>query len=194
MENTHIIAAIAAIALAGALAAGFLVPAYNRFVSMRNRTDQAFATVDVMLKRRYDLLPNLVACVKGYLNHERETLLDVTDLRSKAMAGGLSQEETLDLGKKAGGHLARIMVAVEGYPQLRASEDFVQLQRSLNEIEEQLAAARRAFNAAVTEFNNAVQMFPGNLLAGIFGFKLRRLFEASELERTTQDVRAMLKT
>ena len=146
-----------------------------------------------MLKRRYDLVPNLVACVTGYLNHERNALAEITTLRIKATGRGLSQDDALDIGGQAGRHLSRIMVAVEAYPQLRASENFLQLQRSLNEVEEQLAAARRSFNAAVTEYNNAVQMFPGNLVARIFGFRLRRLFEVAEPERPAQDVHAMLK-
>jgi LemA protein len=192
--NPSIVIAILVMAFAGALVVGLLVPAYNRFVALRNRADQAFATVDVMLKRRYDLVPNLVACVTGSLKHERETLAEVTALRTKAMASGLSQDDTLDFGRQAGRHLSRIMVAVEGYPQLRASENFLQLQRSLNEVEEQLAAARRAFNAAITEYNNAVLMFPGNVVARIFGFTLRRLFEAGEPERAAPDVHATLKT
>lgn len=188
MGHLNIVIAILVMVLAAALVVGLLVPAYNRFVAMRNRADQAFATVDVMLKRRYDLVPNLVACVTGHLNHERETLVEITGLRTKAMASGLSQVDTLDLGKQAGRHLSRILVAAEGYPQLRASENFLQLQRSLNEVEEQLAAARRAFNAAVTEYNNAVQMVPGSFAARIFGFRLRCLFEAAEPERRAQDV------
>ena len=194
MGNPYILFAIVVMVSAGALVIGLLVPAYNRFVGMRNRADQAFATIDVMLKRRYDLVPNLVACVTGYLNHERNALVEITALRTKAMAKGLSQDDALDIGRQTGRHLSRIMVAVEGYPQLRASENFLQLQRSLNEVEEQLAAARRSFNAAVTEYNNAVQMVPGNLVAGIFGFRLRRLFEAAEPEQPAPDVQAMLKS
>ena len=193
MANPTIVIAIIGIVLVGSLVVGMVVPAYNRFVALRNRADQSFATVDVMLKRRYDLVPNLVACVTGYLNHEREALVEIAALRTKAMASGLSQDDALDIGRLAGGHLSRIMVAVEGYPQLRASANFLQLQHSLNEVEEQLAAGRRAFNAAVTEYNNAVQMFPSNVMARMFGFRLRRLFEVAGPERPARDVQALLK-
>ncbi len=169
----------------------FLVSAFNGLIGLRNRADQAFATIDVMLKRRYDLVPNLVACVTGYLNHERQTLAEITTLRAQALAGGLSQDQTLDLNQQMGRDLGRIMAVAEAYPQLRAIDNFLQLQRSLNEIEEQLAAARRAFNAAVTEYNNAVQMFPGSLAAALFRFKVRRLFEAAGQERPAPEVRTV---
>jgi LemA protein len=176
------------------LLGGCLIAAYNRFVAVRNRVDQAFATIDVMLKQRYDLVPNLVACVKGYLKHENATLTELTALRAKALSGVLSPDESVDAGVKAGHGLGRIMIASEAYPQLRASDNFITLQRSLNEIEEQLAAARRAFNAAVTEYNNSVETFPGNLAAAIFGFRPRKLFETAKPERPAPNVAPALST
>jgi LemA protein len=194
VSNPGLTVAAVIIISALVLLGGGLIATYNRFVTLRNRVDQAFATIDVMLKQRYDLVPNLVACVTGYLRHESATLTELTALRAKALSGILSPDETVDAGVKAGHRLGRIMLACEAYPQLRASDNFVVLQRNLNEIEEQLASARRAFNAAVTEYNNSVEMFPGNLAAAILGFRPRQLFETSEPERPAPNIAPALST
>jgi LemA protein len=161
---------------------------YNTLVGKKNMADQAFATIDVMLKKRYDLIPNIVATVKQYMQHEKGTLTEITELRAKALSGSLSADQQVELNNKLDKTLGGIMVAVENYPQLKASENFNQLQRSLNEVEEQLSAARRAFNAAITDFNNAVEMFPTNIMAGMMGYARRRLFEAVESERGNVNV------
>lgn len=173
------------------LGAVIIFAMYNSLIGKKNQVEQAFATIDVMLKKRYDLIPNLVNTVKTYMKHEAGTLEKVTELRAKAMSGTASQDEVIDLNNKLGKMMGGIMVAVENYPDLKANENFMQLQRSLNEIEEQLSASRRSFNAAVTDFNNAVEMFPTNIMAGMMGYKRRQLFEISEVERQNVNVGAL---
>jgi LemA protein len=169
----------------------FAIIGYNRLVGLRNDADKAFASIDAMAKKRYDLIPNLVATVSKYMEHERGTLTDITEMRAKAMSGNLSDNEKVDLDNKISRAMGGIMVAVENYPDLKANQNFLQLQGSLNEIEEQLSAARRAYNASVTDYNNACQMFPSNVFAMIFNFKTKALFEISEKERQNVDVKAL---
>ena len=166
---------------------------YNSLVGKKNQVEMAFASIDAMLKKRYDLIPNLVATVKQYMTHEAGTLTEITQLRAKALSGNVSSDEAVDLNNKIGRALGGIMVAVENYPDLKASDNFQQLQRTLTEVEEQLSAARRAFNASVTDFNNAVEMFPTNMMAGMMGYKRRRLFEIPEEERQTPKVGELFK-
>jgi LemA protein len=167
----------------------FFIVAYNGLIARRNAVENAFASIDTMLKKRYDLIPNLVATVKEYAKHESSTLEKITSLRAKAMSGNISSEEAVELNNQITQSLGGIMVAVESYPELKANENFMQLQRSLNETEEQISASRRAFNAAVTDYNNAVEMFPTNILAGMMSFKRRTLFEIPETERQNIDVK-----
>lgn len=185
MDNSLIFLIVAAVIVL------FVIVAYNRLVRLRNDAKKAFATIDAMAKKRYDLIPNLVATVQKYMEHERATLTEITELRAKAMSGDLSDNEKVDLNNKINRAMGSIMVAVENYPDLKANQNFMQLQGSLNEVEEQLSAARRAYNAAVTEYNNAVQMFPSNVFATIFGFKSKLLFEITEKERQNVDVKSL---
>ncbi len=168
-----------------------VVGMYNSLIGKKNNVEKAFASIEVILKKRYDLIPNLVAAVKRYMEHERGLLEKVTSLRAKAMSGGISPDESITLNNEINKALGGIMVAVENYPDLKANQNFMDLQRSLNEVEEQLSAARRAFNAAVTEFNNAVEMFPTNLMAGMMHYTLRQLFEIPEAERESPDVKSL---
>lgn len=169
----------------------FSIIGYNRLVGLRNQAEKAFASIDAMAKKRYDLIPNLVATVQKYMEHERATLTEITELRARAMSGNLSDNEKVDLDNRISQAMGGIMVAVENYPELKASQNFMQLQGSLNEVEEQLSAARRAYNAAVTDYNNACQMFPSNVFALIFNFKSKRLFEISDKERQNVDVKSL---
>jgi len=164
---------------------------YNGLVSKRNEADKAFASIDTMAKKRYDLIPNLVATVQQYMQHERQTLTEITELRAKATSGNLSDEEKIALDGKISKAVSGIMVAVENYPDLKASTNFMQLQGSLNEVEEQLSAARRFYNAAVTDLNNAIQMVPTNIVAAMFNFKTKKLFEITEAERQNVDVKSL---
>jgi len=178
------IAAIVVLVLLLLVVAGM----YNGLVSRRNRCESAFSTIDVMLKKRYDLIPNLVETVKGYAAHERETFEELARLRSEAAAGRLSTEQSVALNNRITSLLGNVMAVVENYPQLKASDNFLHLQRSLNEIEEQVAAARRAFNAAVMDLNNAVQMFPSSLIAGLFHIGPRSFLDAPPEEREAPDL------
>ncbi len=161
----------------------FPVLIYNRLVSSRNAVENTFGSIDAMLKKRYDLIPNLVESVKAYMKHEKDTLNQVTELRTKAISGGISTEEKVAIDNQLSSMMRKVMVSVESYPDLKSSEQFTQLQRSWNEAEEQIAAARRAYNSAVTQYNNAVETFPGNLVAGMFGHSRKAVFEIAQAER-----------
>ena len=166
---------------------------YNSLVGKKNQVLNVFATIDALLKKRYDLIPNLIATVKTYMQHERETLTEITELRAKAVSGQISDDEKVALDNKLSQMLGGIMVAVENYPDLKANQNFLQLQGSLNEIEEQISAARRAYNAAVTDYNNALEMFPTNLVASLMHYERKQLFEISEKERQNVNVGELFK-
>ncbi len=166
-----------------------IVILFNSLIAKRNAVNNAFAGIDSYLKKRYDLIPNLVAAVQKYMEHERGLLTEITELRSRAISGNISDSERVELDNKITHALGAINIAVENYPDLKANTNFLQLQAALNEVEEQLSAARRAYNAAVNSYNNAVQMFPTNLVAMIMGFKSRPFFEASEAERQNVNVK-----
>lgn len=164
---------------------------YNGLIRKRNDVENAFGGMDVQLKKRYDLIPNLIATVKQYMSHERELLTKVTELRSKAVDGTLSNEEKVDLDNQISRTMGGIMVAVENYPDLKASENFINLQRTMNEVESQISAARRTYNAVVTAFNNGIQTFPGNLMAGMMGLSKKNVFEIPEIERQNVDAKSL---
>lgn len=165
----------------------FVVGIYNGLVTRRNQVENAFAGIDVQLKKRYDLIPNLVEAVKGYMQHEKEVLARVIELRNKSYST-LTDEEKNDLDNGMQTIANGLRVTVEKYPDLKASENVMMLQRSLNETEEQLAAARRSYNAAVLEYNNSLQTFPSNIFANMFGFTRRNFFEAKAEERNNVNV------
>lgn len=165
----------------------FVVGIYNGLVTRRNQVENAFAGIDVQLKKRYDLIPNLVEAVKGYMQHEKEVLARVIELRNKSYST-LTEEEKNDLDNGMQTIANGLRVTVEKYPDLKASENVMMLQRSLNETEEQLAAARRSYNAAVLEYNNSLQTFPSNIFANMFGFTRRNFFEAKAEERNNVNV------
>lgn len=180
---------IAAIGLVAAVLLVFVVSLYNRLVRARNGVENAFASIDVQLKQRCDLIPKLVDSMRAYMTHERGTLDELTTLREKASAAGASPAERVALDAQMSGLMRGLMVRAEAYPDLKASETVTMLQRSLNEVESQIAAARRTYNAAVTGFNTAIEVFPANLLAGMFGFSRRPLFEATADDRTVPGIR-----
>ena len=161
---------------------------YNSLIGKKNQVNNSFASIDVLLKKRYDLIPNLVASVKNYMKHEKGTLTEITELRAQAMSGNISPDQQVDLNNKISRALSGIMVAVENYPDLKANENFLQLQAAMNEVEEQISAARRAYNAAVTDYNNAIEMFPTNILASMMAYKPKTLFEIAEAERKNINV------
>jgi len=161
---------------------------YNGLINKKNQVENAFGGMDAQLKKRYDLIPNLVSTVQTYMKHEADTLTQITELRAKAMSGDMSDDEKVDLDNMITSKLGGIMVAVENYPDLKASENFNQLQRSLNEIEEQISASRRAYNASVTSYNNGVEMFPTNIIASMMKMEHKNVFEIPETERENINV------
>lgn len=167
---------------------------YNALIRKKNQVENIFASLDALLKKRYDLIPNLIATVQNYMEYEKDTLTKITELRTKALSAEISSEEKIDLNNQISKMLGSIKIAVENYPELKASNNFVNLQNSLNEVEEQISAGRRAFNAAVTELNNAIEMFPSNIMAKIMNLKTRSLFEITESERQNVDVKSLFKS
>ena len=166
---------------------------YNGLVNKKNQVENAFGGIDVQLKKRYDLLPNLINTVKTYMTHEADTLKEITELRSQATSGTLSNDEKIEIENKISSKVNGIMVAVENYPNLKASDNFIQLQKSLNEIESQLSASRRAYNASVTSYNNGVEMFPSNIFAGMMNYSRKKVFDIPENERENIDVSQIFK-
>jgi LemA protein len=156
-----------------------LVALYNRLVQQRNRVDNAWAQVEVQLKRRWDLIPNLVETVKGYAAHERETFEAVTQARARAQQAGNPAEAAQAEGI-LGAALGRLFAVAEAYPELQADENFRQLQTELSETENRVAVSRQVYNDTVLTYNNTVQTFPGLVLAGPFGFTIREFFEVEE--------------
>ena len=155
---------------------------YNRMVALRQTTNQAWSDVDVQLKQRHDLVPNLVETVKGYAGHEKSTLDAVVRARNAAVAAQGPEAAGAAEGQ-LNGALRQLFALTEAYPDLKANQGFLQLQAELANLETKIAAARRFFNNAVAEFNTAIEQFPAVLLAGMFGFKARAFFEVKEEER-----------
>lgn len=164
---------------------------YNGLIRRRNEVDNAFGGMDVQLKKRYDLIPNLVASVKQYAKHEKEVLTNLTELRASALKPDLSLNEKISLDNKISGEIRNMLISVENYPELKANENFIQLQRSLNEVESQISAARRTFNAVVTDYNNGIQVFPNSIVAGMMGLKKKEVFVIPQAERENVDVNKM---
>ena len=165
----------------------FLVSTYNNLVVLRNRVKDQWAQVDVQLKRRFDLIPNLVETVKGYAKHENSTLKEVIEARNKFQSATTPEEEMAasgDLNKA----LSRLMVLTESYPELKANENFLSLQADLKDCEEKIAYARQFYNDSVLSYMNKVEMFPSNVVASMFGFKEMKYFEISEGEKEAPKV------
>ena len=152
---------------------------YNGLIKGRNQTNEAWSDIDVQLKRRYDLIPNLVETVKGYATHEREVFENVTKARSQAMQAQGAQAKG-NAENVLSGALKSLFALAENYPQLRATENFAKLQDELSDTENKIQAARRFYNGNVRDFNTKLQVFPTNLVAGTFGFKAREFFEIEE--------------
>lgn len=155
---------------------------YNSFVSLNNKVKEAFATMDVYLKKRWDLIPNLVETVKGYANHEQETFSEVTKLRNSNYES-MSNEEKIITNEKMNTKIDRIMALKEAYPELKANENFKDLSEQLRKIEDDIANSRKYYNAVVRLYNNKIEMFPNNLVAKIFCYQSKKMFEASVDER-----------
>ena len=164
-----------------------VISLYNRFVQLRNRIDNAWAQVDVQLRRRYDLIPNLVEAVKGYAAHERETFERVTEARAAGVAAQTVEEQARAENMLTQA-LRQLFAVAEAYPELRATENFQQLQNELTQTEGQIATARQIYNDVVLMYNNAIQTFPGVIFAGMFGFTQRQMLEIEEASRAPVQV------
>jgi len=159
-----------------------LIIIYNVLIKRRNEVANAFASVDVMLKKRYDLIPNLVEVTKRYMEHEKSVFVEITKLRSQ-ISGDLSDNQKVEKHNSIQRKVNDLLMNVENYPDLKADSSFLALQANWSSTEEQISASRRYYNTAVTEYNNFIHMFPSNIVAGMMGFKGRRVFEAAENER-----------
>lgn len=170
----------------------WLVAVYNGLIRLRNQVDEGWSDIDVQLKRRHDLIPNLIESVKGYLKHERELLENITKARSQAMSAQDSGDQ-LGLAKAEGvlgGLLGNLRVAMEAYPDLKANQNMAQLMDELSDTENKIQAARRFYNGVVRDFNTKMQVFPANMVANMLGFKAREFFEIEdEAERKNIQVK-----
>lgn len=155
-----------------------VILSYNRFVRLNNKMKQAKSSIEVYLTQRFDLIPNLVECVKSYASYEQETLMKITELRTQ-----FSNNKDLKLGAEVNSQMNILMAVAEANPNLKTSEQFLNLQRNLEKMESQLQAARRVFNGEVTLYNTTISTFPNNILASLFGYKEAELFEIEEYKR-----------
>lgn len=164
----------------------WVVWAYNRFVALTNRAEEAWSDIDVQMKRRYDLIPNLVETVKGYMTHERDTLESVTKARTAAM-GATTVADHAEAENMLTGALKSLFAVSESYPDLKANTNFIELQRELTDTENKIQAARRFYNSVVTDLQNAIESFPTNFIASQFGFKTREFFALAEGEEAARN-------
>ena len=163
----------------------YVIGAYNGLVKLRTRSEEAWSDIDVQLKRRYDLIPNLVNTVKGYAAHEAGTFEKITAARTAAM-GAQSVEDHAKAENMLTGALKSLFAVAEAYPDLKANTNFLELQRELSDTENKIQAARRFYNGNVRDLNTGIEMFPGNIIAGIFGFKPMEFFELAEGEEAAR--------
>ncbi len=161
---------------------------YNSFVKLSNTVKEAFSTMDVYLKKRWDLIPNIVETVKEYAKHEKSTLKEIVELRNSTY-DNMSTNEKVDVNNKLSQEINKLMAIAEAYPDLRANESFKDLSQQLTKVEDDIANSRKYYNGAVRIFNNKVQMFPSNIVAGMLGFKEQKMFEANEIERENVKVK-----
>jgi len=157
----------------------YFVSNYNGLVRLRNQVKNAWSQIDVQLKRRHDLIPNLIETVKGYMTHERETLQKITDARSKAMGAG-SVGEKAKAESELNGAMSQFYVVVENYPDLKANQNFLSLQEELTSTENKISFSRQSYNDQVLFYNNKTEMFPSNIIAGMFNFKPEEFFELED--------------
>lgn len=177
------------LAVVTALLVLFVIVVYNRLVTLRNYVKEAFSTMDVYLKKRWDLLPNLIEIVKAYAKHEKGVLEEIAQLRSGSYSD-MSDEDKIDTNKKLGEGLSKIVAIVENYPDLKANEHYSKLMDELASIENDIANSRKYYNGCVRMLNNSAEIFPTSLIASIFGFKSAKMFEINDDER--QSIKAEL--
>jgi len=156
---------------------------YNNLIDRKNRVEQAESDIDVQLKKRFELIPNLVETVKAYMKHEKDTLVELTELRTRYQGGGLSMVEQQQIAGKVNRMGRGLMLQVENYPDLKANQNFMQLQAAWNEVEEQISASRRTYNAALKDYNNGLEQFPTKLMARSMGYQPKEYIEIPEEEK-----------
>ncbi len=179
MNTTTLLIIIGAVALVLI----FVVGIYNSLITLKNKVEEAWADIETQLKRRYDLIPNIVETVKGYATHEKDTFEKIIKARNMAM-GASTPEDKAQAENMLSGTLKSLFALTENYPELKANQNFMDLQQTLKEIEEHLQLSRRYYNATVRDFNTKIEVFPNNIFAGIFHFQKRGFFEVgSEAER-----------
>lgn len=155
---------------------------YNNLVKLNNKVEEAFSTMDVYLKKRWDLIPNIVEVVKGYAKHEKKTLEDVINLRNNSY-DKMNINDKVDINNKLSQGVSKIIAIAEAYPDLKANENYKDLSSQLTKVEDDIANARKYYNGTVKNYNNKVQMFPSNIVAKILGYKAKNMFKANENER-----------
>ena len=160
----------------------YVVSTYNSLIGLRNKVHDQFSQIDIQLKRRFDMIPNLVETVKGYAKHEEETLAGIVELRNSSY-DKMSANEKVDVNNKLNAGLSKLMAIAEAYPDLKANQNFQALQADLSKIEDEIANARKYYNGAVKMMNDKVEVFPNNIFAKIFGFKKQEMFSAEEEKR-----------
>ena len=166
----------------------FLVLTFNTLVALRNHIRDAWANIDTELKRRHDLIPNLVATVKGYAAHEKEIFERITALRSQCVAGLDDSEQTASQENELAQAVKQMLALVENYPELKADQHFLALQQQLTQTEDRIQAARRFFNGNIRDYRNKCEAFPSNIIAGLFGFESKDYFQITSADRTVPDV------
>ena len=155
---------------------------YNSLTKLQNKVEEAFSTMDVYLKKRWDLIPNLVETVKGYAKHEKDTLTEVIAMRNENY-DNLNTNDKVNVNNKISGKVQKLMALAESYPELKADKNFRDLSNQLSIVEDEIANARKYYNGTVRMMNNKIEMFPSNIIAKLFGFKIKSMFEADDYER-----------
>ncbi len=176
------------LAIVVAVVVVYIVLIYNSLVWKKNKVQNAWSQIEVQLKRRFDLIPNIVETVKGYAEHERATLEKVTEARTRFMSG-MSQKEAMNASGEVGQLLGRLFAVAESYPELKANENFIELQDELTRTEDKITFSRQFYNDVVMDLNNSIQMFPSNLIAAIFGFKQELFMHVDEMEKENINVK-----
>ena len=166
----------------------WVIALYNGLIKLKNRVEEAWSDIDVQLKRRHDLIPNLINTVKGYAAHEKEVFEKVTEARTRAMGAGTAHDKG-EAENMLSGALKSLFAVAEAYPDLKANQNFLELQRELTDTEDKIQASRRFYNGNVRDFNTKLQVFPTNMMAGALGFKEREFFEAEEGEKALPEVK-----
>jgi LemA protein len=169
------------------LLAIYILVTYNGLIKYNNLVKEAFSTMDIYLKKRWDLIPNLVEVVKGYAKHEKETLSQITELRTNSYEG-MSIDKKINVNEQLTQGISKIMAISENYPELKASQNFLELSHDITKIEDEIANSRKYYNGTVRILNNKIQMFPSNIIASMFGFKQANMFEANLDEKNNVKV------